>query len=220
LPLLLVFGGLSIARNTEWVSNATLYEADLLKAPANMKMNYNYANSKLALSFDQQNPHKMADYEASLKYYRKAIALNPKYQNALLGIGMAFYNFNAPDSSKHYLELALEAKPDYAMAMFYLANIHIQRKQYDSATRLMINAVKVEPTWIMAQYNLGACCQYLNTNDSAIAAFKRVLLIDPTYNNYKAYEFIANDYRLLGKLDSSTKYESLLRLHNTEVKAK
>jgi tetratricopeptide (TPR) repeat protein len=156
LPVLLLYSGITIARNTDWATNASLYEADLPKAPGNMKMNYNYANEKLAKSFDQQNPNKMADYAASLKYYKKAIAVSPSYQNALLGLGMAFYNFNAPDSSKYYLELALKAKPDYAMAMFYLANIHIQRKQYDSATRLMQAAVKYEPTWIMALYNLGA----------------------------------------------------------------
>lgn len=218
VPVLLIYSVMTIARNAEWADNMTLYTADIQKLPDNTRLNYNLGNEYLTMSFDQMNANRQEDYKQSIKYFKKALEVNPKYQNVLLALGLAYYNFNNPDSAKYAFEEAIRVKPDYSMAMFYLANIYINRNDYPTAIDLLKKAVKYEPEYLMAIYNLGACYQSTQKLDSAIVQFRRVTELQPAFNNYKAYELMATDYATLGMADSARKYEGYARQNNPSFK--
>ena len=213
-PVILIFGGLTIARNAEWADNLTLYRADVKKLPQNTRLNYSLGNELVSLSFDQSNPDRFKDYEESKKYFKKAIEIYPGYHLALLTLGLAYYNYNAPDSAKYYFEKAIEVKPDYAMALFYLSNIYIQRNDNVTAKDMLKKAVAYEPEYAMALFNLGVCYQNLKINDSAIMAFRRVVAVSPEFNNYKSYELMAMDFNAMGLADSAARYVLLARQNN------
>ena len=51
------------------------------------------------------------DYRASIPWYRRAIALDPDYAGAWMGLGYAFFNLNEPDSALAAFREA-QARPD------------------------------------------------------------------------------------------------------------
>jgi tetratricopeptide (TPR) repeat protein len=206
-PILLVYGAITIQRNSEWSDNVTLYAADVQKIPTNIRLNYSLGNEYLTRAFDQTNPQKMDDLERAKTHLRQAIAIHPKYQNALLSLGLAFYNFKETDSAKKYIEMAIKAKPDYAMAYFYLSNIYLSQHDFTNAIQLLEKAVGYEKDYLMALFNLGVCYQENKQYDKAIQRYKEIIKVNSTFNDNKVYGLLAQCYQLSGHPDSASKYQ-------------
>ena len=138
----------------------------------------NYYSGYVALG----NLHEMKQSPLALEFYNTALQIDEKGLDALYGVAMLAQSANNFEEAKLYYRKILKISPEYYTALYnqgYIKLVH--ETEYDSATYFFRKTVELEPLYTDAWFNLGLSEQKRNKNRQAIAAFKEVLKIDPTY---------------------------------------
>jgi arylsulfatase A-like enzyme/Flp pilus assembly protein TadD len=94
-----------------------------------------------ALFFSQFQETKKKDiHERALAFFKEAIALDPLYEEAHRGLGVAYLGVQNFDDAIGCFFKVLELKPDSAQAMFYLGYAYREKGDKDSACRFFYSA--------------------------------------------------------------------------------
>jgi len=212
IPIILVYGFITISRNKDWFDNFTLYTTDLEKATNNSRLNYYLADLLLTTDAETVQSTYKENIENALPYLYKAIAIYPEYVNAELDLGVAYsklshYDTDYVDSSVVHYKRGLILKPNDIILYRNLAGLYFYAKKFAESIEFNKKALAIEPKNVIIYANIGFSYLYLAKFDSAIFYANTAITIEPKFNG--SYEILASAYKALGNLDSSRKYEAI-----------
>ena len=218
IPVSVIYGIIVINRNTDWLSNYTLYAADVKKAPESAKLNY-WLGLELELTiFDEEKDHakqKQIIDEATM-HLRKALAIRPEFTDAQITIGHAYGRNAQYDSAEYHDKMAIQLDPRRADPINNLASVYFHKGQYPLAIEYCKKTIEVNPNFVTSYANLAACYGTLGKFDSCIYYAYRAIQIDPTFP--LSYEVLAATFKIIGQPDSSRKYEAIAHKNNPNFK--
>jgi tetratricopeptide (TPR) repeat protein len=117
--------------------------------------------------------------EEAVRWYEKALAVNPSYAEAFVNIGAVRARQNRLDEAVTSYKKALEIDPDLVEASFGVANIYAMKSDNRSAIRHYADAIKTDPDFAPAYNNLGEVLIREGRIEGAIVCFDEALKIDP-----------------------------------------
>ena len=181
VPLLLIFGGMTIARNADWKDNYTLYNADLKKSPENARL-YHYIATAMAEENYQAEPdsmkRKQMDVE-SVGYLKKALQIYPDFTEAHVELGRIYDRNHQYDSAIAEDRKALAVNPNHSTANNNLGGVYLTTGKYRDAVFYLRRSIAVNPGFPLAYINLARTYGQLQQPDSAIIYYNQYLVFAP-----------------------------------------
>jgi arylsulfatase A-like enzyme/tetratricopeptide (TPR) repeat protein len=136
--------------------------------------------------------YKLGNSEKAEFYYRKAIAINPFFSNALFTLAYLEFQQNKLDDAKQHLVRSLQVRSRDANANYLLGSIEAQSNDFASAIEHFRNAVAIDPLNSEAWKNLARACYMKKEFQNAIEAYQGAIAIQP--GNADLYYKIAAIY--------------------------
>ncbi len=161
--ILVLFSGKTIARNFDWYSNITLFEAGVETSPNSYRANESYAYECLKQAeLETDAISKKSYYVTSSKYYQIALTIYPY-------IGNDWYNYavvnrNIPDSAKMLegYKRALALNTEALNASYSVAQAYLQSSKPDSAIKYFKKTDSVQAGFMDVDFKIGLCYHYKN----------------------------------------------------------
>ncbi len=127
------------------------------------------------------------NYSDAVKYYTKAIELNPDYEAAYNCRGIAYWGLkNYRDSIKDYSK-CIELNPEHAMAYNNRGNSYSDLGEKGKAIEDYNKAIELNPEYTDAYYNRGTSYSDLGETGKAIEDYNKAIELNPecaeAYNN-------------------------------------
>lgn len=198
---LLLFGGMTVARNREWKSNYTLYSADILKAPEDSRLNF-WLAAEISQNLRNKEPdtikQKIMDRQ-SISYLRRAIDIYPDFPEALADLAWIYQRNGIMDSARYYNAEALRRSPDNSAANNNMGNLYMAQGKYREAIVYLNRAIAGNPKFKGAYMALANCYLQTGRYEDAIANCNKVLELDADYTD--AHQALGNVYMRLQHYD-------------------
>lgn len=169
----------TIERNTEWKNDSTLFLADVEKVPNSTLANNNAAAACMAYAKENAANVVVRNewFGKAIKYFDKAIAINPKHMLSYQNRGLCYYNMGIPEKALPDWDTVRKYAPDRENIQKYLG--------------------------VAGRYFFGQGMKYKSTNksDSAILAFSRSA--DATPAQVEPWYELANSYYTAGRYNEA-----------------
>ncbi len=181
LPACVLLAALTVARNSDWKDNYTLFEADAAKAQDNSKLLFCLANTisqELVPNEPGRENKEQLDMK-SIELLTKAIAINPEYSEAHAELGSIYDRRRNFDSAKVHALRAIQINPANAIATYNLGRAYYALKEYPEAIVYLKKTIKMQPGIAIVHLNLARCLLEYKQYDSAIVYFNKTLAIEP-----------------------------------------
>jgi protein O-mannosyl-transferase len=216
VPVLLVFSGLTIARNADWKDNYTLYRTDIDKSPNDSRL-FHYVATAIAeerYPAEKDTAKKREMNQESIKYLRRSLEIYPDYSEAHVELGKVFDQNHQWDSAELHDRRALQLAPQNFTATNNLGNVYLAMGKYQDAIVYFRRALAINPNFKYAYYNLGLTYKQLNQPDSTIKYCRKMLEYEPNYVN--AYQDLGTAYFMKQNYDSAEYYFKLVLTANPQ----
>jgi len=119
-----------------------------------------------------------------IRYFEKALVLDPANVILALFIGEHFFRFNRPVLARPYLERAIQEESDNFTARLMLGVICGDDGELDSAKQHLSRALKIRRNSFAAHYGLGRILASEGRVREALTHLKRALRLKPTPEMY------------------------------------
>jgi protein O-mannosyl-transferase len=187
---------LTYERNKVWASDYTLWADCLKKSPNKPRPLSNYGK---ALADAGQAAE-------ALKYYDKAIKLNPHFYAAYCNRGAAYDALGKYNLAIRDFDRAIEINPTYAKAYSNRGTEYGELGNYKQAIGDFDKAIEINPAYAAAYSNRGAIRHLLGNYNAAIGDFSKAIDINPKYaeaynNRGAAYALLGNHKQAIGDYD-------------------
>lgn len=181
LPVFLILGALTIARNSDWKDNYTLFQTDAAKAPENSKLLFCLANtiSQEVITNEANKENREQLDMKSIELLTRAIAIDPEYSEAHAELGSIYDRRRNFDSAKVHALQAVRINPANAIATYNLGRAYYALKEYPEAIVYLKKTIDMQPGIAIVNLNLARCLLEYKQYDSAIVWFNKTLAIDP-----------------------------------------
>jgi Tfp pilus assembly protein PilF len=153
----------------KWSDSETLHKYMLSLNPNSAILNNGYA-----IIIANKNR-----VDEALPYFKKAVALDPNYGEAIYYLGVIEYQKGNLDNATNYFSSAIEKDLDYIDAYLGLGTIYTSQGKYLKAINVLKKAIQVEPNNITAHMNLAFIYENTDNINLAIQEYKTVLNINP-----------------------------------------
>jgi adenylate cyclase len=151
-------------------------------------------------------------FEQSIKFFTRALELDPNYSQAYAGLGFA-YTFDYqnrwsddPDGSlrfaKHNAEQAIEKDPNEPLARCLMALTAILERDLDTAKSEIDLALSLNPNFAYAHILLGSIRSLSGQSLEAIPSIEHAMRLDPAYSQQYLH-FLGRAYMLAGKFETA-----------------
>ena len=132
IPICLIYGFVTMERNTEWLDNSTLFAADIIKAPDNSRLNFfeEVDIQKNEVKNEKDTAKLRQLREKGITYLKKAIAIFPDYAEAHIDLGFCYLNNLKYDSAEVHYKYALRFLPENIDVITGLGKVYFDTKQY------------------------------------------------------------------------------------------
>ena len=141
--------------------------------------------------------YELKDYKGAIKYYNKAIELNPNYADAYLHRGVAKrktieFIKKHPRGYKGIIQdynKAIELNPNYAMAYSYRGDAKSNLQDYRGAIQDLNKAIELDPNLADAYFNRGIAKISLGQKDNGCLDLSKAgeLGLAEAYESIKEY---------------------------------
>lgn len=206
VPLVLVFGGMTVARNSDWRDEYTLYKTDLEKSPNDSRL-YQYLATAMAENMypvePDSNKRNAMDKE-SIMYLNKALAIYPDFAEAHVELGRLYERSRMYDSAVIEDKRALKLKPFNATANNNMGSVYITLGKYDEAIPFLKKSIEGNPNFKFVYLNLARAYKQVKQFDSAAKNYKLMLAFDPGYVD--GQKELATVYFMMQQYDSAAVY--------------
>ncbi|MBQ0039378.1 MAG: tetratricopeptide repeat protein [Treponema sp.] len=150
------------------------------------------------------------NYKQAKDYYTKALAREPKNEDALLGKGQCEYYLERDDEAKELLQKLVDVNPYNVDAYLYLGKIAYANDEYKIASDHAKKALDIDPERYECNMDYGMYERYLGHFDNALKSWTKAIEIEPDY-------FLAYAYRA-GLYDEENQYDKALKDYLMVVK--
>ena len=120
------------------------------------------------------------DTETALATYRRALNLNPGYEEARYNLAELLMRSGAIFEATNEFQAILEQAPDNHLALNGMATCYLNQREYSEAIGLLRHAIAVAPSYALAHYNMGIAQRGLGNADAAIQSFQEAAALDPS----------------------------------------
>jgi tetratricopeptide (TPR) repeat protein len=154
----------------------------------------------MALGISQCLDEELEPAEQSL---HKAIALNPRFQDAYLVLGDVLEQ-EKPHEALELFRRTMASDPKLPVAYYYFGRLALQLNEgpIDETIRILRKAVALDPGFADGHYELGRALEEGNNVNEAITQFEQCLRLNPKL--FKAQYRLAILYKKRGELAKST----------------
>lgn len=196
-----------------------------LGKPGDIKLGLSKIDSSLSLKATAYGYHTKglllnrdtSTYKEALRFYDKALMLNPDWVYTLTNKGSTFVDVKQYDSARFYLNKAMAVNQSDGLVWYNMGNMFGQLKKYDSALIYLRGAIKRKPKSLVSLNALGNIFHNLKLNDSAKYYYQKALLVNIEYgpawdnlgsifNELKIYDSAAICYKAALVIDSADEY--------------
>ena len=116
----------------------------------------------------------------AINAYQRVLAANPRHIDALINLGMLFYEQGQLESAAGSFLRAVAVHPDGAVAHFNLGSVLEELGQLETARQHLRIAVRLDPSHADAHYNLAFVCDKLAAPAEARRHWQLYIDLDPT----------------------------------------
>ncbi|MGD8238117.1 MAG: tetratricopeptide repeat protein [Armatimonadota bacterium] len=199
--LVVLYAGLTIARNTDWADHFRLFEDTIAKNPRSVT-----AYHSLALTYLYQDRT-----EPALESFKRAIAILPTYPDSLEGLATIYFDTERYEQSIPYYKRLLAMWPTNVRLHQRLGLAYAATGDLGRAMTEFQRTLELDPEHAPAQYNLGLAYVKLGDYARATPALERAVHLAP--DDEKARYGLALCYEREGESDRALpEYEEALRL--------
>lgn len=204
--ILILFSGKTLIRNTEWLNNETLYEADVKKSPESAHMRYYYGLSLMKeKAIDEQGKIIKPEYlDSAIAQFEIAAQIYPPYADAYDQLGLAWFRKKDYEKSIFYYQKTLEFNPTKAITYSNMGSIYFEAGQYDKALEVYRKAVELNPIFADAWMNLGSTLGTLGMLKESENAFLKCIELKP--ENALAHYYLGVTYNSMGDTIRGNQY--------------
>ncbi len=211
IPLIILFGGMTFARNKDWADNYTLYKADIVKAPNSAMLNY-YLGLELEMTVaganEKEDSAKLNGIrKEGLHYLNKAIGLSPDFADAHATLGNTYIMLGQYDSAEVHERRSLALSLGNEKTINNLAYVYYRERKFPESLEWSKKAIAINANYATPHTNMARCYFEMGKNDSAVHALHMGIAADGT--NSGPYQLLALYYRSIGVPDSAAKYAAL-----------
>jgi len=164
-----IFTGLTVARNSVWQSEVSLWEDVIEKSPMKAR-GYN----GLGLAYFNKN-----QYDKAIEEFAHAIALHPSYGVAFNNIGNAFYRRGLYGQALEAQTRAVSLEPKNPVFHYNRGLTYAATGAYELAIEEYDKAIVLDPAYAEAYNNLGQVYYMKGLYNLAIEAYTKALTISP-----------------------------------------
>ena len=167
--LVVLLGGLSVARNRTWANERVFYEAQLYVAPGSARANWGAGNQDvMAGKFDR-----------GIARLHQAIEIWPDYSLAWSTLGAAYTVQGRLKQALATFETALDRGVDSASLRYNQGRAYQLQGEYEKAVEAYEAAIQMRPGFIQAYVNLGGVFYLSKRTADAERIWKQALKLDP-----------------------------------------
>ena len=205
--ILAVYTGKTIARNTAWKNDFTLFTNDV-------KVSYNSAKSscsaggKLIEEATKEGNEKLRDEYLilAMDYLKKSVKIHPGYSDAWLLLGNGYYEYRKDyDSVLWAYKKILSINPNYERVWSNLEIVFARLDSVDYKIKVYDELLKINPKRFEPNYQLGVLWgKHRNNLTMAFPYLKKAVEINP--KNSFALKDLGVAYGIAGNYDSSLVY--------------
>ncbi|HRN93164.1 MAG: glycosyltransferase family 39 protein [Chitinophagales bacterium] len=180
LAILLVYSGLTIARNSDWKNSLTLFSADIGHLENSAQANNLYALELMAQSFnvDSNTARQMrltAEY-----HFKKSVEIYPKYFNTQYDLARTQSILGKSAEAEMNFVKAAEMNPEFPSAWLQAIDMAISQQRYTNAIQYFSfipqNSINQNPAAIL---KLGYAYFLNKQYDSSIATLRSGAILFP-----------------------------------------
>ncbi|CRY92535.1 TPR repeat family protein [Synechococcus sp. WH 8103] len=131
--------------------------------------------SNLGLIFQAEG-----DKERALKYFKRAIKINPNFADAHLNIGSLYSEMGRKDKAISCLQRSISLKPESDIAYLNLGCIYADQGDYARALSFTLKSYKINPNNPSTLTNLGNIYLTVGKANEAVIYFQESLKREPT----------------------------------------
>ncbi len=184
--ILLAFSVKTVARNTDWENNFTLFESGVLTSPNSARAHQSMAITYTDTANKTNNPVDKANFfNKAIAEYNASLKIMPRYSEALYNMGWNYYSMGNFDSAAVAFRNCINADPRYVAAYQNLGVIYFNRKDYARAIPVFEAGVSENPNDAAIYTNLGAAFYNIGRFDSCAYYSQKALSLDPGQTSAK-----------------------------------
>jgi Flp pilus assembly protein TadD len=202
-------GAITVARNADYHSAASLWSDTVAKRPTNSR-----AQSNLGILLFQsgQTAEAIARFEAALH-------LRPAFPEARANLGNVYLQLNRPADALPLFVEALRLKPDFPEARSNLGLALKQLGRTDEAAAAFRETIRRQPAYAEAHHNLAIALLEANQLPAALEEFSATLRLKPDFADAHSNYGVA--LMRAGRFDEAIiQYESALLLNPRSTAAR
>jgi protein O-mannosyl-transferase len=147
LLLIGLCGFKTIDRNQYWKNDQTLFFEDIKVAPNSVLVNADVASSYVNMADGIKDEKKRDEsIRTGIRYFSKAIEINPAFVSGYLNRGMAYFKLKVPDSAIYNLNKVRELYPRYPKLdeMFFNVGVNFyMNKRFPEAINAWQTCLKI-----------------------------------------------------------------------------
>ncbi len=207
LVVLGLYAGKTIARNTDWKNDFTLFTHDVNISYNSAKSNCSAGGKLIEEATKEGNENLREEYlKKAMVYLKRSVKIHPGYADAWLLLGNGYYEYTKDyDSVLWAYGKILEANPNYERVWTNLDIIFNRIDSADFKIKIYEGLLKINPDRFEPNYQLGILWGK-NKNNLAMAFpfLKKSVQINP--KSAFALKDLGVAYGIAGNFDSSLIY--------------
>jgi protein O-mannosyl-transferase len=215
IAIAVLYSGKTMARNEDWKSNFDLFKSGAEVSPNSWRAEYCLGAEYKIKVLAETNPEVKSELiKEAIKYFNRSLAIYPDKADTHGDLGAIYLTAKMDDSAILHLKRAVDLKPALSSAAANLGTVYLTENKFPEAAVYYRKTIDADPSNVTAMFNMAVCDVQLQKLDSAVLHFKKSMAIAPDYNNHKAFEYTAIVYKMMGRMDSASRYASLAKIYN------
>ncbi len=178
VPLCIVLGHLTVKQIRVWQNSEALWAHVARSFPGRVPM----AHNNMGMAYEKRGM-----YEDAVNEYKKAIAIDPFFEDPHINLGTFYYARGMYERAAAEYEKAVAINPGAADAHYNLGLAYDRAGRYDKAVAAYEKAVAIDPQCAKAYNDLGFMYNMQGMYAKAVAACQKAISTNPrfvqAYNN-------------------------------------
>ncbi|MGC3992469.1 MAG: tetratricopeptide repeat protein [Chthoniobacteraceae bacterium] len=152
------------------------------------------------------------DWDGAMPLYKKALQLNPNFQEALNDVGLNLAHAGHLAEAIEHFQQALQIDPLFLQPRFNIANLLLQQGQTDAAIEQFQKILEIKPEVAEAHGEFGLALQTEGRFDEAISQLQQAIALKPDYT--EAHVNLGMTLQQKGQVDEAVvQYREALQIN-------